>query len=80
MTEQDEMLHSIHIEQAVRDLGIDRVREILEGLEDAELDNYFRINRANGDGTTTKGLKGEHHGESSTGRERRSLSNNAHNT
>ena len=39
MTEQEEMLHSIAIEKAVEDLGIDRVMSIIEGICEKDLTN-----------------------------------------
>ena len=42
MTEQDEILHSIAIEKAVQDLGVDKVMSIIEGIREKDLTNLER--------------------------------------
>jgi len=55
MTEQEEVLHSIAIEAAVQELGIDKVMEIIKGIEEKELAEYFKNKDDNEKDQATKG-------------------------
>lgn len=51
MTEQEEVLHAIAIEEAIKELGIDKVMEIIRGLEERDLDVFYK----NPDDSSDKG-------------------------